>query len=154
MATNSKCIGGEWSPPHPTHPIDVWSFNEQVKCSSDFWYNRPISQIPKYICAISHNAAFCSRNVHMCAHFCYKMVHCGIFVWCIVGFVRWVYWGESLPTTIWGECPPPPIQLTHPNPRKRFFIFVIPLSSFKKFGTKLYHLMCWQASDITSPYIH
>ena len=26
-----------------------------------------------------------------CAHFCYKMVHCGIFVKCIVGFVRLVY---------------------------------------------------------------
>ena len=26
-----------------------------------------------------------------CAHFCYKMVHCGIFVQCIVEFVRWVY---------------------------------------------------------------
>ena len=28
----------------------------------------------------------------MCAHFCYKMVHFGIFVWCIVGFVIWVYY--------------------------------------------------------------
>ena len=27
-----------------------------------------------------------------CAHFCYKMLHCGIFAWCIVGFVRWVNW--------------------------------------------------------------
>ena len=53
--------------------------------------NRPISQIPECICAISHNATFCNRNVHTCAHFCYKMVHCGIYVWCIVGFVRWVY---------------------------------------------------------------
>ena len=24
------------------------------------------------------------------AHFCYKMVHCGIWDRCIVGFVRWV----------------------------------------------------------------
>ena len=45
------------------------------------WNNRPISQIPECICAISHNATFCNRNVHMCAHFCYKMVHCGIIVW-------------------------------------------------------------------------
>ena len=43
------------------------------------------------VTGISHNAIFCNRNVHMCAHFCYKMVHCGIFVWCILGFVRWVY---------------------------------------------------------------
>ena len=38
-----------------------------------------------------HNAPFCNRNVHICAHFCYKMVDCRIFAWCIVGFVRWVY---------------------------------------------------------------
>ena len=26
----------------------------------------------------------------VCAHFCYKMLHCGILVWCNVGFVTWV----------------------------------------------------------------
>ena len=30
-------------------------------------------------------------EICMCAHFCYKMVHCGIWDWCIVGYVRWVY---------------------------------------------------------------
>ena len=31
-------------------------------------------------------------GTEMCrhAHFCCKMVHCGIFVWCILGFVSWV----------------------------------------------------------------
>ena len=57
--------------------------------------NRFISQIPECICVTSHNAPFCNRNVHICAHFCYEMVHCGIFVWCIVGFVRWVYSGAA-----------------------------------------------------------
>ena len=51
------------------------------------------SQIPQCICTVSHNATFCSRNVHRCAHFCYKMMHCGIFVWCIVGFVKLDYLG-------------------------------------------------------------
>ena len=45
---------------------------------------------------ISHNVPFCNRNVHTCAHFCYKMVHCGICVaalWdlcnrSIIAFVR------------------------------------------------------------------
>ena len=37
---------------------------------------RPISQIPQCTCPISHNAPFCNRYVHTCAHFCYKMVHC------------------------------------------------------------------------------
>ena len=50
--------------------------------------NWSISQIPQCISSISHNAPFCNWNVHMCAHFCYKMEHFGIFNWCIVGFVR------------------------------------------------------------------
>ena len=54
-------------------------------------YDTPIWKIPECICTKSHNAKFCNRNVHMCAHFCCKMVHCGIFVSCIVGYVRWVY---------------------------------------------------------------
>ena len=29
-------------------------------------------------------------DVHVCAHFWFKMVRCGMFVWCIVGLVRWV----------------------------------------------------------------
>ena len=52
---------------------------------------RPISQISQCIgkCTnASHNAPFCNRNVHKCAHFCYKMVHCGIWDWCIVGFMQ------------------------------------------------------------------
>ena len=34
---------------------------------------------------------FCSRNVHTCAHFCFKMVHCGIWNWCTEGFMNLVY---------------------------------------------------------------
>ena len=50
-------------------------------------------QIPQCTSPVSHNnAPFCNRNVHICAHFCNKMVHCGLYVWCIVGFLRWVYW--------------------------------------------------------------
>ena len=36
--------------------------------------------IPQCTDPIAHNAPFCDRNVHRCAHLCYKMVHCGIFV--------------------------------------------------------------------------
>ena len=49
--------------------------------------NRLILQIPQCIRQITHNAAFCNRNVHTCAHFCYKMLHCGIWDWCIMVFV-------------------------------------------------------------------
>ena len=53
--------------------------------------NKSLAKIPQCVRQISHNAQFCNRNVHICAHFCYKMVHRGVFVWCTVGFVRWVY---------------------------------------------------------------
>ena len=43
-----------------------------------FVLNRPVAQIPQCTSSISNNAPFCNRNVYMCAHFCYKMVHCGI----------------------------------------------------------------------------
>ena len=55
-----------------------------------FWHI-PVSQIPQCIIQISYNAPFCNINVHTCAHFCYKIVHCGILAWCIVEFVRLVY---------------------------------------------------------------
>ena len=48
--------------------------------------NTLIEQILQCIRQISHNAQFCNRDVHMCAHFCYKTVHCGMWDWCIVKF--------------------------------------------------------------------
>ena len=51
-------------------------------------FNSPISQITQCIRQIFHNAPFCNRNVHPCAHFCYKGVHCGILGWHIVSFVK------------------------------------------------------------------
>ena len=62
-----------------------------METSSSHLNNRPISQIPKCIRQISHNAPFCNRNVHRCAHFNYKMVHCGIWGWLIVRFVWQVH---------------------------------------------------------------
>ena len=53
------------------------------------WKNRPLVQISRCTSTISHNAPFCNRSVHMCAHFCYKMLHYAIYVKCIVGFVKW-----------------------------------------------------------------
>ena len=47
------------------------------------------AHIPWCTSPISHNVLFCNRNAYTCAHFCCKIVHCGIFVQCIVGFVRW-----------------------------------------------------------------
>ena len=38
-----------------------------------------------------HQSVTENSNVQTCAHFCYKMVHLGIFDKCIAGFVRLVY---------------------------------------------------------------
>ena len=50
------------------------------------YINRHFAQIPQCTRPISHNASFCNKISH------YKMVHCGIFASCIVGFGKWVYW--------------------------------------------------------------
>ena len=55
----------------------------------------PVAQIPQCTSLISHNASFYHRNMHMSGHFCYKMVHCGIFVQCIVVYVRRAYGQDS-----------------------------------------------------------
>ena len=77
-----------------------------IKCS------RANSKFQYWTSPISHdtsvpypsNAAVCNRNVHMCAHFCHKLEHCGIFVWYIVGFIFYslllsvikTHWGDSV----------------------------------------------------------
>ena len=50
---------------------------------------RTVAQIPQCTSPIIHNTSICNRNVHMCAHFCYKMVHYGTFIWYIMGIARW-----------------------------------------------------------------
>ena len=47
------------------------------------------SQIPQGIRQISHSTPFCNKNVHTCAHFCYKMVHCGIWDWLCNRSIVW-----------------------------------------------------------------
>ena len=74
-----------------TYTVHPKTYTLSYHCCSQVLVNRPITQIPQYTSPIPNNVPFCDRNVHMCAHFCYKMVHCGIFVSCIVAFLRWVY---------------------------------------------------------------
>ena len=59
-----------------------------MECTTEYLSPTPVAQIPQYTSRISHNAPHRNRNVHTCAHLWYNMVHCGIFVLCIVGFVR------------------------------------------------------------------
>ena len=59
-----------------------------LEVNGEIYIYRPISQIPRCIKQISHNAPLCNTREHVCC----KMVHCGIWEWCIMGFVRQVYW--------------------------------------------------------------
>ena len=53
-----------------------------------------ISQNPQ--CIIYPTMDCFVTEICTCAHFCYKMVHCGIWDWCIVGFLGYVYSFEDL----------------------------------------------------------
>ena len=80
--------------------IAAYCWNIVVPIWIPDYYNRPISQIPQCIRQIPHNAPFCNRNVHMCAHFCYKMMHCWVLDLCIMGFVQQVYWSNIMCTCV------------------------------------------------------
>ena len=58
-----------------------------------FAVNRPFSQMPHHFTQIYHSAPFCSRNVHTCAYFCYKMVRCGIYRFGALWDMRQTYCG-------------------------------------------------------------
>ena len=67
-----------------------WSFIQRLsadQCTA----NRPILQIPQRTSPIFHNAPF---RTEMCL-FLFWMAQCGIWDWCIVGFVRLVCWGST-----------------------------------------------------------
>ena len=53
--------------------------------------NRFVAQIPQRTSPTPHNAPLCRINMHPCANFCYEVVHYIIFVQCVVGVERWVY---------------------------------------------------------------
>ena len=42
--------------------------------------NTPVAQIPQCFRQISYNAPYFNRNVYMCTHLCYILIHCRIFV--------------------------------------------------------------------------
>ena len=51
-------------------------------CICVVWIDLPVLQIPQCTCSLSHNAPDWNRN----AHFCSKVVYCGIWDRCIVEF--------------------------------------------------------------------
>ena len=64
--------------------IWLWGDSPELVLNTDVLWS--IAKIPQYFSPIPHNAPFCNRNVHMCVHFCYRMVHYGIWddvLWCL-----------------------------------------------------------------------
>ena len=57
---------------------------------------------------ISNEGSLCNRNMNTCEYFIYKMVHYGIWGWCIMGFVQQIYLpiGSllSCPHTLLNDC--------------------------------------------------
>ena len=121
---------------HGNNQLVIGDWNKEVKYLwwlfvfsidiLDLHSYRPISQILQCIRQMSHNAPFCNRNVHTCAHFCYKVVHCGMYDWCIVGFVQQAYylivpirrvWWDSLGnfSSSWSSISHPNIGLSCPQ---------------------------------------
>ena len=76
-------------------PLALQSPLTHMSACAYIWYghsrcNRPVSQIPQCICAISHKARFCNRNVNMCTTVS-VYVHCGIF-----SDAFWDLWNVSI----------------------------------------------------------
>ena len=44
------------------------------------------------------------KSPYTCAHFCYQILHCGKWDWCIVEFVQQVYYPSSLFLSVYGNC--------------------------------------------------
>ena len=62
-----------------------------------------ISSLVSNICMHNTPMVMCVwiyMNILLCAHFSYRMVHCGIWDWCIVGFLIWVYYTSAMETTL------------------------------------------------------
>ena len=82
-----------WYRPVCLYLIDLCSNSGWLLCvtslATSWVYTWPNSQIPRCTCSISHNATFRTEMYT----FLFWMVHCGIWNWCIVGFVRLVYCG-------------------------------------------------------------
>ena len=60
--------------------------NLDLLAKNKSWMNQK-AQIPQCPGPLSHDAPFCKNKYALC---CCNMVHCGLFLWCIVANVRWI----------------------------------------------------------------
>ena len=78
--------GGQTDKVKPVYPLQP--LNNEATCEHKHYLqcNRPATQIPQCTSPMYHNSLLCNKNVHTCAHFCYKggalwyicLMHCGI----------------------------------------------------------------------------
>ena len=93
----------------------IWPIWDEIYDGSHDIYsnrqNKPVAHIPQCTSPISHTAPFWNRNV---CTFLLKLMHCGIFVRVIEGFVRWI---NSEEVNIWSVVGGlTQIVYTHPGP--------------------------------------
>ena len=90
-AIAGRMVQVRWGGPcYPSTGRSMWNTCQGLlhEKYSTIIHNRPISQIPECICAISHNATFCNRNVHI-----------SVTKWCIMGYLcdaLWDLWDGSI----------------------------------------------------------
>ena len=101
MHTILACLFWLWYNSSRNHVIHLSVFFGVVKLFHSYRGYRPISYIPQCNRQISHNALFCNRNVHTCTHFCYKMVHRGIWDWYMVGYGTAALWDCEFGLFVW-----------------------------------------------------
>ena len=86
-------------PPYPIspspHPPPTQRLSTHAQYRNTIWYwNRPVAPMPHHQSHVPQCTIFRQKCAHVCT-FLLQMVHCWIFVWCIVVFVRWIY--QDLP---------------------------------------------------------
>ena len=79
----------QWETALHCNMISYW-LGAFTKWSLDLLHKSHIAPVP-----YSRIHVF-NRNVQMCAHFCYEMAHCGIFVQCIVRLLQLVHFWDII----------------------------------------------------------
>ena len=131
---------------HNAYGISISNVTQLVRPSEYDRSNRPISQIPKCTCSISHNAPF---RTEICT-FLFRIEHCGIWNRCILGFVNSVnYRDYSIMTTTIYQVIPKSIIV-------RLITFCLFYSVFSC-GKQPYNQLCLSVcpdSFVSAPWLH
>ena len=73
-----------WIPHTKASDAELWCFSFIYVWINGWVNNHEAGDLRRHRGHYDVNVMIPIDLLHMCAHFCYKMVHCGIFVWCII----------------------------------------------------------------------